>query len=152
MINRQFIGHTMPPFSVAVEPGRLRFFAKATGQTDPVYRDDAAARAAGHPGLPVPPTFLFCLEMDAPDPAAIRNLLGLDYKRLLHGEQGFSYHRMAHAGDVLTFEQRIDDIYDKKGGALAFVVRKTRVTNQRGEHVADLRGVTVMRQPEKETA
>jgi hypothetical protein len=46
---------------------------------------------------------------------------------------------------VLRFEQRIEDIYDKKGGALEFVVRKTRVSNQRGEHVADLRAVTVLR-------
>jgi acyl dehydratase len=83
--------------------------------------------------------------MESPDPAAIRNLLGLDYRRLLHGEQGFTYHRMAYAGDVLSFEQRIEDIYDKKGGALDFVLRKTRVTNQRGEHVADLRTVTVQR-------
>ena len=52
---------------------------------------------------------------------------------------------MAYAGDVLSFEQRIEDIYDKKGGALDFVLRKTRVTNQRGEHVADLRTVTVQR-------
>ncbi|WP_234196836.1 MULTISPECIES: MaoC family dehydratase N-terminal domain-containing protein [Pseudacidovorax] len=145
MIDRQYIGHAMPPFEVDVEPGRLRFFAKATGQTDPVYADEAAARAAGHPGLPVPPTFLFCLEMESPDPAAIRNLLGLDYRRLLHGEQGFAYHRLAHAGDRLRFAQRIEDIYDKKGGALEFVVRQTRVSNQRGEHVADLRSVTVMR-------
>ena len=145
MIDRQYIGHTMPKFSVAVEKGRLRFFAKATGQTDPVYTDEAAAQAAGHPGLPVPPTFFFCLEMESPDPAAIRNLLGLDYRRVLHGEQGFTYHRMAYAGDVLSYEQRIEDIYDKKGGALEFVVRKTRVTNQRGEHVADLRSITVQR-------
>jgi acyl dehydratase len=145
MINRQYIGHTMPSFEVAVEAGRLRFFAKATGQTDPVYLDDAAARAAGHPALPVPPTFLFCLEMESPDPAAIRNLLGMDYRRLLHGEQGFTYHRMVHAGDVLRFEQRIADIYDKKNGALEFVERITRITNQRGEHVADLRAVTVLR-------
>ena len=145
MIDRQFIGHTMPAFEVLVEKGRLKFFAKATGQTDPVYTDEAAAQAAGHPGLPVPPTFFFCLEMESPDPAAIRNLLGLDYRRVLHGEQGFTYHRMAYAGDVLSFEQRIEDIYDKKGGALDFVLRKTRVTNQRGEHVADLRTVTVQR-------
>ena len=145
MLDRQYIGHTMPKFSATVEKGRLRFFAKAIGETDPVYTDEAAAQAAGHPGLPVPPTFLFCLEMESPDPAAIRNLLGLDYRRLLHGEQGFTYHRMAYAGDVLSFEQRIEDIYDKKGGALEFVVRATRVTNQRGEHVADLKGVTVMR-------
>ncbi|MGV0983044.1 MAG: MaoC family dehydratase N-terminal domain-containing protein [Limnohabitans sp.] len=145
MLDRQYIGHTMPKFSATVEKGRLRFFAKAIGETDPVYTDEAAAQAAGHPGLPVPPTFLFCLEMESPDPAAIRNLLGLDYRRLLHGEQGFTYHRMAYAGDVLSFEQRIEDIYDKKGGALDFVLRKTRVTNQRGEHVADLRTVTVQR-------
>lgn len=145
MIDRKYIGHTMPTYSAAVEKGRLRFFAKAIGQTDPIYTDEAAAKAAGHPALPVPPTFLFCLEMESPDPAALRNLLGLDYRRLLHGEQGFTYHRMAYAGDVLTFEQRIEDIYDKKGGALEFVVRKTRVTNQRGEHVADLRSVTVQR-------
>ena len=145
MIDRQYIGHTLPAFEVLVEAGRLRFFAKATGQTDPVYQDDAAARAAGHPALPVPPTFLFCLEMESPDPAAIRNLLGMDYRRLLHGEQGFTYHRMAYAGDVLRFEQRIADIYDKKGGALEFVERITHITNQRGEPVADLRAVTVLR-------
>ena len=145
MIDRQYIGHTMPKFSATVEKGRLRFFAKAIGQTEPVYTDEAAAQAAGHPGLPVPPTFFFCLEMESPDPAAIRKLLGLDYRRVLHGEQGFTYHRMAYAGDVLTFEQRIEDIYDKKGGALEFVVRQTRVSNQRGEHVADLRSVTVQR-------
>jgi acyl dehydratase len=145
MIDRGFIGHELPPFHVEVERGRLRFFAKATGQTDPVYSDEAAARAAGHPGLPVPPTFLFCLEMESPNPAAIRELLGMDYRRLLHGEQGFTFHAMAHAGDMLTFSQRIEDIYDKKGGALEFVVRKTRVTSQRGEPVADLRCVTVLR-------
>ena len=145
MIDRRHIGHQLPPFQVEVEKGRLRFFAKATGQTDPVYIDEAAARDAGHPGLPVPPTFLFCLEMEAPNPAAIRELLGMDYRSLLHGEQGFSYHAMAYAGDTLSFRQRIDDIYDKKNGALEFVVRKTHVSNQRGELVAELRCVTVVR-------
>ncbi|MDM0039176.1 MaoC family dehydratase N-terminal domain-containing protein [Variovorax sp. J22G21] len=145
MIDRRHIGHTLPPFQVEVEKGRLRFFAKATGQTDPVYIDEAAARAAGHPGLPVPPTFFFCMEMESPNPAAIRELLGMDYRSLLHGEQGFSYHAMAHAGDTLRFEQRIADIYDKKGGALEFVVRNTRVSNQRDELVAELRCVTVVR-------
>jgi acyl dehydratase len=52
---------------------------------------------------------------------------------------------MAYAGDVLRFESRIADIYDKKNGALWFIVRETRVTNQRGEHVADLRSVVVQR-------
>ena len=144
MIDRQYIGHAIPAFKVLVEAGRLRFFAKATGQDDPVYTDEAAARAAGYPALPVPPTFLFCLEMEAPNPSAIRDLLGMDYRKLLHGEQGFSFHAPAFAGDTLTFTQRIDDIYDKKNGALEFVVRKTRVTNQHDQLVAELRCVTVM--------
>jgi acyl dehydratase len=145
MIDKRHIGHQLPAFQVEVEKGRLRFFAKATGQDDPVYTDEAAARAAGHPGLPVPPTFLFCLEMEAPNPAALRELLGIDYRRILHGEQGFSFHRMAYAGDTLTFSPQVADIYDKKGGALEFVVRKTTVHNQRDELVAELRCVTVVR-------
>jgi len=147
MIDRRHIGTAFAPFTVEVERSRLRFFAKATGQTDPVYLDDEAARAAGHPALPVPPTFLFCLEMEAPNPAAIRETLGLDLGRILHGEQGFTFHRLAHAGETLTFRQRIADIYDKKGGALEFIVRQTEVDNARGERVAELRCVTVYRNP-----
>lgn len=145
MIDRKYIGHTLPAFEVEVEKGRLRFFAKATGQQDRVYGDEAAARDAGHPALPVPPTFLFCLEMEAPNPAAMRELLAIDIGKVLHGEQQFDYHAMAYAGDRLRFEPRIADIYDKKNGALEFIVRETRVSNQRGEHVADLRCVTVVR-------
>ncbi len=147
MIDRQYIGHVLPSHRAVVELGRLQFFAKAIGQTDPIYTDIVSAKAAGYPTLPVPPTFLFCLEMASPDPSYMRNLLGIDLKRLLHGEEGFTYHRMVYAGDTLTFEPRIDDIYDKKNGALDFVIRTTRVTNQHGEHVADLRAVIVQRNP-----
>ena len=145
MLDHSFIGHKFEAFSVPVEASRLRFFAKAIGQTDPLYTDEAAARAAGHPALPVPPSFLFCLEMDAPNPGALRDLLDIDIARVLHGEQHFRYHRPCHAGDVLRFEQHISDIYAKKGGALEFVARETKVTHQRGEAVADLHCLTVVR-------
>ena len=128
-----------------VERGRLRFFAKAIGETDPVYTDETAARAAGHPSLPVPPTFLFCLEMERPEPFAWFPLVGLDLARILHGEQMFTYYAMAYAGDTLHFDSRITDIYSKKGGALEFLVKDTRVINQQGVHVADLRSVTIQR-------
>ncbi|MNF06367.1 hypothetical protein D3C80_2063010 [compost metagenome] len=49
------------------------------------------------------------------------------------------------AGDTLTFDTRVADVYDKKGGALQFVVNETRVTNQDGEHIADLRSSLVQR-------
>lgn len=145
MLDTRHIGAKLPAFTTTVDAGRLRFFAKATGQDDPVYTDDDAARAAGHRGLPVPPTFFFCLEMDSPRPAAMRELLGIEIGRVLHGEQGFTYHAMACAGDVLRFEPRITDIYAKKGGALEFVVRETRVSDAAGNLVAEMRAVTVVR-------
>ncbi len=145
MIDTRHIGHSLPTFSARIDADRLKFFALACGQTDPVYTDEAAAEAAGHPALPVPPTFLFCLEMAAPNPGALRELLDIPIAKVLHGEQRFIYHAMCFAGDTLSFEQRIADIYSKKGGLLEFVVRETRVTNQFGTHVADLNGITVVR-------
>jgi acyl dehydratase len=144
MIDKKHIGKVIPAFRTVAEAGRLRFFAKATGETNPVYFDESAARDAGHPDLPLPPTFLFSLELEQPD-KRWRDEIGIQVARILHGEQSFTYHRMAYAGDVLLFECHIADIYDKKGGALDFVVRETRVTNQKGEHVADMRSVLVHR-------
>ena len=61
MIDKKHIGRTTKPQTVDVEKGRLRFFAKAIGETDPVYTDEAAAKAAGYKSLPAPPTFALCL-------------------------------------------------------------------------------------------
>ena len=142
MIDPKHIGMKLPVYKATAEAGQLRFFAKSIGETDPIYVDESAARDAGHPGLSLPPTFLFSLEFQIPS-HAWRDELGIVTSRILHGEESFSYHRMAYAGDTLQFETRIAHIYDKKNGALSFVVRESRVTNQRGEHVADLRSVLV---------
>lgn len=144
MIDKKHVGKQLPTFHAVAEASQLRFFAKATGETNPIYFQQQAARDAGYPDLPLPPTFLFSLAFQAPS-NEWRDELGIVSSRILHGEETFRYHRMAHAGDTLCFEVRIADIYDKKGGALEFVVRETRVTNQRGEHVADLRDVLVQR-------
>jgi acyl dehydratase len=145
LLDKNLIGQSLGTRSIAVEPGRLRFFAKVIGETDPVYLDEAAARAAGHPALPVPPTFLFCLEIDAFDSIGTARLTRLEESRILHGEQRFTYHAMAYAGDTLTFDLTIADVYQKKGGALDFLVKDTRVTNQHGRHIADLRSIVVQR-------
>ncbi|MGD9600661.1 MAG: MaoC family dehydratase N-terminal domain-containing protein [Gammaproteobacteria bacterium] len=145
MIDRRFIGYTSPPVTLEVEKGRLRQFALATGQAAPEYVDEAAARAAGYPSLPVPPTFLFCLEMDRPDPYGWFDEVGIPLPKVLHGEQHFTYHTMAFAGDRLTFESRIADIYDKKGGLLEFVAQDNRITNQFGQLVAEFRRTLVIR-------
>lgn len=142
MIDKKHIGMQLPVYQAKAEAGQLRFFAKSIGETNPIYLDESAARDAGHPGLPLPPTFLFSLEFQIPS-NTWRDALGIVTSRILHGEESFTYHRMAYAGDTLQFETHIADIYDKKAGALSFVVRQSRVTNQRGEHVADLRSILV---------
>lgn len=147
-IDTAAIGTELEPVAVDIERGRLRAFARATGQNDPVYSDLAAAQAAGHPDLPVPPTFLFSLELELPEPFAYMVDLGIDLRRVLHGEQRFEYHRVAHAGETLTAQSRIEDIYAKRGGALEFIVKRTAVTDAQGGPVADLTSVIVVRNPE----
>jgi acyl dehydratase len=145
MIDRSYIGQEWPPQTVEVEKGRLRFFAKAIGETNPIYTDDAAARAAGYRALPIPPTYLFCLENEVPDPFARLTDMGVDMRKLLHGEQHFKYYAPVCAGDTLTFFPRIADIYEKKGGKLECIVKETTVKDSAGGVVAELRSVLVIR-------
>lgn len=152
MLDIRLKGTLLTPFAVEVEQGRLCRFASATGQADPVYHDAAAARAQGYPALPVPPTFLFCLEMDGPAPLEIYQRLDVNYAHVLHGEQSFVYHRMAFAGETLHFAPRIADVYEKKGGALGFIVWETPVTGADGGAVAYLRTVVIVRPPVPEAA
>jgi acyl dehydratase len=145
VIDPKHIGYELPTLTVTVEPGRLAFFAKAIGETDPIYSDVTAARAAGHPHLPVPPTFFFSLDLERPDQFGWFNEVGLDLKKVLHGEQAFTYHRLAYAGQTLTLRSKVTDAYDKKNGALTFVVRKTWVTDLEDRPVAELESVIVQR-------
>ncbi|MFX7816744.1 MaoC family dehydratase N-terminal domain-containing protein, partial [Acinetobacter baumannii] len=72
---------------------RLRYFFNTIGERNPVYRDAKAAEAAGYAGVPIPPTYLFCLEMmDNVRPFEFLEALNIDLARVLHGEQSFSYH------------------------------------------------------------
>jgi acyl dehydratase len=145
VVDRRHIGHVFPVHSADVEPGRLRLFAKATGETRPEYIDADAARAAGHPTIPAPPTFALCLELEVPDPFAWLVELGIDLGRILHGGQSFRYLAPVYAGDRLTFASRIEDIYAKRSGALTFLIKETDVTNQHGVVVAEMRATVVVR-------
>lgn len=140
------IGVISEPRTIAVEAGQLRFFAKAIGETDPVYLDEAAARAVGHRALPAPPTFGFSLALGAP---AVRGSLfedmGVDPHRVLHGEQRFRHHQPIYAGDIMTLVTVTKDIYLKKGGALEFIVQDTSLTNQAGDLCVEMSVVTAVR-------
>jgi acyl dehydratase len=143
-IDRSAIGRELPSTALLVTRSRLRNFAAATGQRDPIYTDVDAAKQAGHRDLPVPPTFFFGVDLESPDGFAFLDDLGVDLRTVLHGEQQFSYRQMAYAGDELTATSRIADIYEKKGGLLEFVVRESTVTNRDGAEVAVLRSSTVV--------
>lgn len=145
------IGTELPVSTLTVDAGRLRFFAKAIGETNPVYTNVDAAKAAGHPDLPAPPTFLFSIELENPDPFVWAAQLGIDLRFVLHGEQSFTYHSIAYPGDTLVATPRIADVYSKKGGALEFIVKDTVVTRADGSTVADLKTVIVVRNPEAGT-
>lgn len=91
-----------PFWEATLTRAELVDFARAVGETRAIYIDETAARRAGHPDVLAPPTYLFCLTMRPEDPWAWARNGGLDMTRTLHGEQSFTYHRLAHAGDRLT--------------------------------------------------
>ena len=146
-VDQSVVGKELPPLTMTVDAGRLRFFAKAIGETNPVFTDLGAAKAAGHRDLPVPPTFLFGIELESPDPFGWLSGIGVDMRRVLHGEQSFTYHSPAVAGDVLTVAPRIGDVYSKKGGTLEFIEKASTVTRENGDLVAELKTVIAVRNP-----
>ncbi len=145
MIDKKWIGHEVANSTLTIERGRLRFFAKAIGETDPVYSDEDAARAAGYADLPAPPTFIFAAELDSGAMFALLDLLDVPLAKVLHGEEGFEYLAPVVAGDVITVSSKVKDIYDKRGGALEFLELESIATNQHGATVAKIRNVTVVR-------
>ncbi|HVY85903.1 MAG TPA: MaoC family dehydratase N-terminal domain-containing protein [Caulobacterales bacterium] len=146
MLDKTKIGAETEEREIAVEAGMLRLFCQAIGETNPIYLDDSAARKAGYPAIPAPPTYASVLANLAPPKAdLVLSVLGADLGRMLHGEQGFTQHKPIFVGDRIRLKQRIADIYDKKGGALEFVVLETSVTNQDDELCATMRTVAVLR-------
>jgi acyl dehydratase len=146
MVGQSAVGRRFTPVTAHVEPGRLRYFLDTLGETNPVYRDAAAAKAEGFAAPPIPPTYLFCLEMlDSDKPFEFLTALEIDLGRVLHGEQSFVYHAPVVVGDTLTFSPQVTSVTDKKGGALTLIGVETAVTNQHGVHVADTARTIVVR-------
>ena len=138
---------TVPPIVTDVERGRIRQFAIAIGEENPIYHDRNAAVAAGHPDVLAPPTFLFGLELENSNVFADLAAHGVDLGNVLHGEQQFRYFADVHAGDRVTFESAYVDAYSKASGALDFLVRRSTVTRD-GTVVAELASVSVIKNPE----
>ncbi|MET7763127.1 MaoC family dehydratase N-terminal domain-containing protein [Streptomyces sp. NPDC005336] len=134
-LDQSFVGRTYPP-TAPYEVGRekIREFAEAIGDPNPVYTDPEAARALGHPDVIAPPTFVFSITFKATGKQVVEDpQLGLDYSRVVHGDQRFEYTRPVRAGDQLRVTSTIDSIKSLAGNDILSV--RGDVHDEAGDHV-----------------
>jgi acyl dehydratase len=133
-MDQSFVGRTYPPTApYRVGREKIREFATAIGATDAAYHDPHVARALGHPDVVAPPTFPIVVTA-----AATRQLiddagLGLDFSRVVHGDQRFAFARPLAAGDELICRNTIEEILSR--GGHDFLSTRTEVTTADGDPV-----------------
>ncbi|HEU4998988.1 MAG TPA: MaoC family dehydratase N-terminal domain-containing protein [Lapillicoccus sp.] len=142
-VNEAFVGREYPPTQpYAVGSAKIREFAEAVGSTDPVHVDPSVAQARGYRDVIAPPTFavLIAQQCDAQlvtDPEA-----GIDYSRVVHGEQKFVHHRPLTAGDDVVGVLHVDTV--RAAGGHAMVTTRTELTVE-GEPVCTAVSTLVIR-------
>jgi acyl dehydratase len=146
----EVVGRLTAKSTIAIERGPVSAFARAVTDTNPIYQDEEAAKAAGFDGIPIPPTFPFAMAFwgqhpeDQPDDAPgmadspMAEVIGglmANGGMVLHGEQEFVYHRPVVAGEVLHEEGKVIDLYSKesKGRTMTFLVTETEYRGDDGE-------------------
>lgn len=133
-LNRDFVGRAYTP-SAPYEVCRvkIREFAAAIGDSNPIYRDKEAAAAAGHPDVVAPPTFPIVFSLTGAGEALADPGLGLNFAMVVHGEQRFQYQRPIYAGDELICTSTIKEI--RSAGRNEFLTVQSDITTTDGELV-----------------
>jgi acyl dehydratase len=141
-LNRDFIGRTFPP-SEPYEVTRIKIkeFADAIGDPNPIYRDPDAAKAAGYRDVIAPPTFLIVIALNVE--GLIDPELGLNLAMVVHGEQRFEHKRPVCAGDQVTTQATITDI--RTIGRNERIDVETTIKTVEGEHVCSAFNVLIER-------
>jgi acyl dehydratase len=132
-VKTEAVGKSWPPTTYAVGREKIREFALATGETDPLCLDLDAARAAGFDDLVAPPMFAVVYVLPALAPAMFDADVGIDFARLVHGGQQFSWGELVVAGDEITTTATLTDVSERGGNG--FYVFETRSVNDRGAEV-----------------
>ena len=143
-LNQEFVGRVYPPQQAyAVGREKVREFASAIGDLNPACHDVDAARALGYADVVAPPTFAVVLAMKAATAAVKDPALGLDYSRVVHGEQRFAYVRPIVAGDVLEVTVTIEALRTMAGNDM--VTTRGDITTLDGEAVASATSLLIAR-------
>jgi acyl dehydratase len=127
------VGKTYPPTLYAVGREKIREFALATGETDPLHLDHEAARAAGYADVVAPPMFAVVYSAPAVGPALFDPEVGIDFARMVHGAQQFKWGPLVVAGDEISTEVSVKAIDERAGNG--FFVFESVSTNQDGHTV-----------------
>jgi acyl dehydratase len=143
-LDQSFEGRVYPP-TAPYEVGRekIREFADALGDDNPVYRDQAAAKALGYSDVIAPPTFPIVMSMRAAAQVIRDPEFGLDYSKVVHGEQQFLYTRPVQAGDVLQVTVRVESVRVAAGNDL--ITTRGDITTLNGELVVTAYSTLVSR-------
>jgi acyl dehydratase len=132
-VNTEAIGKTYPPTRYAVGREKIKEFAYAVGETNPLHLDHEAARAAGCADVVAPPMFAVVFSSRAVGPALLDPEVGLNFALMVHGGQEFTWGPLVVAGDEIATTATVKDISAR--GGMEFYVFETVSENQRGETV-----------------
>ena len=143
-VNPDLVGRPFPPTApYLVGREKVREFARAVFATSPLNADPEAARAAGYADVVAPPTFPVVIQE-----ATLQQLLaepdaGIDFSRVVHGDQRFSYSRPVVAGDELTATLAVTSV--KSLGGNAMVTSESTIVDAAGSHVVTAVSTLVVR-------
>ncbi len=132
-VNTQAIGKTFDPVTYAVGREKIREYAAAVGETNPLHSDVEAARAAGYADVVAPPMFAVVYAGRSVIPALFDPEVGLNFAMMVHGAQEFRWGPLVVAGDEITTTATMKDISER--GPMTFFVFESVSENQRGESV-----------------
>jgi acyl dehydratase len=143
MLDRSLIGRESEPVLQEVEKGAIRRLADALGDPNPLYQDEAAARASGFPNLIAPPTFPAVLAMNE----KFRHSLDLGTRSILQSEQVIEYGRQVVAGDRVTVKSRVADVGERPGasGPMDVLVLEEEGRDDQGELLFRCRETLILR-------
>jgi acyl dehydratase len=142
-LNQSLKGKSYQALDIELDRDRVNAFALAVGEDDPRFTDREAAQTEGFPEQLAFPTFPTVLGILASAQIVVDPELGMDYTRVVHGEQSFEWRRPLVVGDRLRATPRIADVYAK--GPNEFLVIEAEIADQAGEVVCVARSTLLSR-------